>query len=216
MTAERPIPTAESPIFERIDPMAPRTTNVPIRRKDWIAEIKFNGFRAITYIAKGQPPVIRTSTGRDVAELFPELLPGLVQLSQRHNLVLDGEIVYGEGKTSHEMRIAVARTSTIPFAARYNSQRSPCQYTVFDLLKLDDDPMIDLPLSQRKKRLKRIITQPLANKKVILIPYVKAKENLDEVARELGYEGIVYKKMDSPYLPGKSTNLWLKFKFANK
>lgn len=213
MAQERPIDSREFPIFEPIDPMIPRSTYRPIRNKAWIAEIKLNGFRAITYLAKDQPPVIRTSTGRNVVESFPELLPGLDQLSQRHSLILDGEIVYGEGKTTHEMRTAVARSRTVPFTAHYNSEKFPCQYAVFDLLNIDGESMTDLPLSQRKKGLKKIITPPFAKEKVILTPYVRSNKNLHEIAKQQGYEGIVYKSLFSPYLPGQKTSNWLKLKF---
>lgn len=213
MTVERPAPKTESIFPQIIDPMIPKPVNRPIRNHDWIAEIKLNGFRAIAYLEKDQPPIVRTSVGRDVASTFPELKPGFERLTRRHNLILDGEIVYGEGKTADEMRTAVGRTKATPFTAHFNSELSPCQYVAFDLLYLDGEDLTHLPLSERKKKLSRTVTNTHAKGKIIRSLYTSADRNLLEVARQNGYEGVVYKNPQSLYIPGQKTSDWLKYKF---
>ncbi len=213
MTPDRQQPKPEFILPRRIEPMIPRQVNHPIRNEDWIAEIKLNGFRAIAYVTQNQPPELLTSVGRNVYPAFPELEPGLNRLGRRHSAVLDGEVVSGYGKTSEDMRTAVSRTSGTAFTAQFNADHSPCQFVVFDLLHLDGQDLTHLPLSERKKILAKIVTSTRAKDKIVRIPFTKAVRDLHRVAKEDGYEGVIYKDRKSPYLPGQRTSNWLKYKF---
>ena len=83
-------------------------------------------------------------------------------------------------------------------------------YYVFDVLEVDGEPLVDLPLIERRKRLEGLLDR--RNRVVRLSEAFEDGEALLEAAREQGFEGVVAKRADSPYRPGKRGRDWLKLK----
>lgn len=222
MTAERPIAIPESPIFERIDPMLPRETRRPPLTRDWFVEIKWNGMRAVIYLEREtKKPQIRSKTHRDISHAFPEINPGLTELARRHSLVLDGEIVYDEGKTKAQMATANGRSRRGLFSVREGAEKYPCRFIPFDLLYLDGQDLTSVPLRSRLGKLDRVISRSI-REKFGLSPTVRmeaanlqaAKEINPNLYGQLGqYEGLVFKRKNGLYAPGLTSD-WLKFKFS--
>lgn len=194
-----------------LKPMIPRETIHPPRNKDWLVEHKMNGVRGLIQITKGANfPRIVNKNGRDISHALPELNPGLRELARRHSLILDGEIIYGEGKTSRDMRIASGRASRSAFSAREGMDKGRCQFVVFDLLMVDDQLLLEQPLILRKRRLSRLVPVTLSQQLIVVSQYAPGDSRLQEVAKSEGFEGVVYKNLKSPYLPGQKTGSWLK------
>src|SRR5207245_136457 len=87
---------------------------------------------------------------------------------------------------------------------------TPLVYYVFDVLEVEGEPLVDLPLVERRKRLEQLLDK--RNRTVRLSEAFDDGEALLAAAREQQLEGIIAKRLDSRYLPGKRTRDWLKVK----
>src|SRR5207247_6158880 len=87
---------------------------------------------------------------------------------------------------------------------------TPIVYYVFDLLEVDGEPVLDQPLSERRKRLRKLLDG--RNRTVVFSEPFDDGPALLAAAEERRLEGIMGKKLDSRYLPGKRSRDWLKFK----
>jgi bifunctional non-homologous end joining protein LigD len=202
-------PTRE-PMPPRISPMlAKGDKRLPPDDENWAYEIKWDGVRAIAY---SEPGRIRfeSRNHNDISHSYPELKAFNRALSS-HRAILDGEIVaFGEdGKPSFsrlQSRMHVATEA----AAKRRVKDCPVAYIVFDLLWLDGHSLMDLPYDQRRARLKELELQG---------PHWQTPDHVVgngaavlEASRASGLEGVVAKRLDSPYLPGRRSPCWLKVK----
>jgi bifunctional non-homologous end joining protein LigD len=168
----------------------------------WAAEPKWDGFRIIATVSGGQVS-LRSRPGSNATEWFPELaeLPsGLVG----HDAILDGEVVICDnGRPAfHLLRQRLGgRPGKGPRAT----------FMAFDLLWLDGEDTYRLPWSERRARLEALgIHAPCWN-----VPrYFDGSDLADvqEATRKLGLEGIVLKRTDAPYQPGRRSPAWVKRK----
>jgi bifunctional non-homologous end joining protein LigD len=179
---------------KRISPMlCTLVKDVPIS-DNLIYEIKWDGFRIISY-ADGKSVRMDSRSGLDYTSKYPTISAELKKL--KHKMVLDGEMV-------------VFNEEGLPdFNAiqNYNGHNSPISYCVFDIIWLDGYDLKELPLTQRKEILKEIV-----GKSTILKYSESFKDGLGlyEQMKKLNIEGIVAKKIDSPYNEGERAYNWLK------
>lgn len=189
-------------------PMLAKFASQSFSDKDWIFEIKWDGFRAIAYVDKNLS--LKSRNGKELKYSFPELNELAVLTS---NVVLDGEIiVMREGKADFQSLLernkALSETEI-----DLQSKRSPAVYVVFDILEKDGKTLINLPLNERKKVLMNSVQE---GKHVLLSDFVETNgEAYYTAALEKGLEGIVAKKKDSPYEPGLRSGNWLKLRKLN-
>jgi DNA ligase D-like protein (predicted ligase)/DNA ligase D-like protein (predicted 3'-phosphoesterase) len=186
-------------------PMLAKLAPQPFSSKDWIFEIKWDGFRALAYVDKDLS--LRSRNEKELKYNFPEL-EELKQLTR--NVVLDGEIVtIKEGKADFQALLERGQAVS-PAEIRLRTRSSPVVYIVFDLLEKDGVPLLDLPLMQRKNILKNSVKE---GQHVLLSDFVEEKgEAYYRIALEKGLEGIMAKKKDSLYEPGVRSGNWLKIK----
>jgi DNA ligase D-like protein (predicted ligase) len=185
-------------------PMLAHSAQKAFSSKDWIFEIKWDGIRAISYVNNNLSILSRAQ--KELKENFPELKE-LENLAE--NVVLDGEIVlFKKGKT--DFQALLERVQKTSYNIEYLSRKWPVTYVVFDILEKEGRSLIDFPLIKRKKMLKECLKE---GKNVLISDFVeeKGKEYYD-VALKKSLEGIVAKKKDSPYEPGKRSYAWLKIK----
>ena len=173
--------------------------------KDWIFEIKWDGFRAIAYIE--EPFSLRSRNGKELKQNFPELqqITGLAK-----NIVVDGEIVVmQEGQVDFQALLKRGQAVSVGEIKR-QSQRTPVIYIVFDILEKDGKSLDNVPLMKRKEILKDSLKEG-AN--VLLCDYIEEKgEAYFQLTLEKGLEGVVAKRKDSCYEEGLRTGSWLKIK----
>jgi bifunctional non-homologous end joining protein LigD len=186
-------------------PMLAKLSPQPFSGKDWIFEIKWDGFRAIAYV--NEDLSLRSRNEKELRYSFPEL-EELKQLT--HNVVLDGEIVtIKEGKPDFQALLERGQAVS-PTEIELQTRRSPVVYIVFDILEKDGKPLINLPLRERKKILENSVKE---GQHVLLSDFVEEKgEAYYKVALEKGLEGVMAKKKDSLYEPGVRSSDWLKIK----
>jgi len=192
-------------MIPRYQPMLAKDALQPFSGKDWIFEIKWDGYRAIAYINADLS--LKSRNGKELLPNFPEL-EELKQLAR--NVVLDGEIVLmKEGKANFQALQERAKESS-PRFIQAQTARFPATYVVFDILEKDVVSLVDLPLTERKKELAASVRE---GKHVVLSDFVEEKgEDYYRIAQERGIEGIMAKKKDSIYEPGARSESWLKIK----
>jgi bifunctional non-homologous end joining protein LigD len=187
-------------------PMLATLLEKPFSREDWLFELKWDGMRALAWVDRGRLR-IESRAGRDATSQYPELgsLPRCIRAEQA---ILDGELVVldEQGRSDFE-RMQSRMNVAQPSPAQVTT--APVTFYLFDVLYCDGYDLRGAPLIERKRLLKKILDPkpPLRYS-----DHVPAQgEELFELAREHGAEGIIGKQMYSSYAEGRSTN-WVKLK----
>jgi len=169
--------------------------------KDWVFEIKWDGYRAIADLSH-DIPLFYSRNGISFLSKFEKIV--LDFKKQKHHMILDGEVVaYDEqGKPNFQF---LQQIGDNPDAALV--------YHVFDLLWLNGHSTEDLPLIQRKELLKEALNETDRIKYCDHIPE-KGIEFFTQM-RKMQLEGMIAKRAESSYIENHRTNDWLKIKFSN-
>src|SRR5438445_1388269 len=168
------------------------------RGSGWAFEVKWDGFRAIASVAGGEA-TLTSRNGHDLPARFSNVAKELAKAVKTPDCVLDGEVC------------ALDESGRSSFSAMQQGKPgTPIVYYVFDVLEVDGEPLVDLPLVERRKRLEQLLDK--RNRTVRLSETFDDGNALYEAAKEQGLEGIVAKRLDSRYLQGKRTRDWLKIK----
>jgi bifunctional non-homologous end joining protein LigD len=160
---------------------------------DMIYQQKHDGNRGIAYVHAGRI-VIRSKTSRPVTDEFPGIVADLPAALQGHEAVLDGEIVAYD-TTGRERRTWISKRGV------------QLVFQVFDLLHLDEEPQIGLPLTERQEKLDSLI---VPQDSIQVVSSLDDRNTALMRAIEYGHEGVVAKRKGSRYAPGRRNNDWLK------
>jgi bifunctional non-homologous end joining protein LigD len=189
----------------RYRPMLAQTASAPFSSDDWIFEIKWDGVRAISYV--DDDVSIRSRNDKELKHNFPEL-DELKTLAK--NVVLDGEIVVIRGGKADFQTVIERAKATRSHEIEIEAQKNPVTYVVFDIIEKEGQPLLELPLIQRKK----LLEQSLKESPHVSISLFAEQEGeaYYEAAVKKGLEGVMAKKKDSPYEPGIRSRNWLKIR----
>jgi bifunctional non-homologous end joining protein LigD len=168
---------------------------------EWLFEVKWDGMRLLADVADGRVRLSSRSE-RDVTANFPELaaLTDLVP-----DVLLDGEVVLLEGGVPSFA--ALADRMHGPVAPRV-AQARPVTFMVFDVLRLYGVPLLERPFAERRGTLERL---DLSSIPVLsLSPIYTDGGALLDATRERGMEGVVAKRRDAGYRPGRRSPSWTK------
>src|SRR5581483_660887 len=165
----------------------------------WTFEVKWDGYRALAYVRGGECRLV-SRNDNDLTARFGDVAKALVKAVKSPNAVVDGEIcrLDPSGRTSF---------------SELQRGSGPLVYYAFDLLELDGAPLLDEPLHERKARLEQLLDRRVSG--VSLSEGFDDGDALYEVAKEQGLEGVIAKRLDSAYKPGRRTRDWLKIKTEN-
>lgn len=178
--------------------MLAKETDNPFDDKEWLFEIKWDGYRAVAEKNK-KNILLYSRNGLNFLSTYPIVASQLLHIKE--DVVIDGEIVVlnSEGYPDFQLLQHYAE-----------NQDKPIQYYVFDLLKLNGKNTTQLSLVERKELLREIIPEN---------DVIKYSDHIFEngvsffqVSKEKNLEGIMAKKIDSKYYSGKRTNEWMKIK----
>jgi bifunctional non-homologous end joining protein LigD len=186
-------PTEET---SRYAPMLSTSSESLPRGEGWIHEPKWDGFRAIVTISGGQAK-LTSRNGNDLTERFRPAARAAELGTRSADAVLDGEICALDDNGRSRFSLLQASSGTLVLV-------------VFDLLELDSEPLVALPLCERRKRLEGLIDP--ARGGIVLSPQFTDGEALLAAAEEQGLEGVVAKRLDSRYQPGSRSADWHKVK----
>jgi bifunctional non-homologous end joining protein LigD len=205
-----PAPAGFVPLPQLIHPMlAVLREQLPVDRDAYGYEFKWDGVRATVYVDGGRARVL-SRNDRDVTPSYPELRDLAESLGSRQ-VVLDGEIVAfdGAGRPSFETlqsRMHVTNSAQV----RRLMTHTPVTFLVFDVLHLDGRSLLDEPYVERRRLLEAM---NLAGPSWQTPPHFDGDgDAVLAASKAQGLEGVVAKRLDSRYFPGKRSDCWLKVK----
>jgi len=204
-----PADAEREPMPERVVPMLARAGTLPPDGAGWAYEIKWDGVRAIAF---SEPGTLRVQSRNlhDVTASYPELAR-LRRALGSHRAVLDGEIVVldPDGRPSFST-LATRMGVSSPAKAKRLAASSPVTYVIFDLLWLDGHSLMALPYAERRSRLMALA---LGGERWRAPEHIVGRGRETLAASEAaGLEGVIAKRLDSPYEPGRRGGAWIKIK----
>lgn len=179
-------------------PIAPMkaTSGALPRGEGWVFEPKWDGHRVLVQIRDGVVDAV-SSTGQArverwpwLAELGNAIAPGV------DDVVLDGEAIAAADGGKHSFQ-------SLGRADRHHS------FVAFDILRLGGRDLTTLPQSQRRDLL---VANTVPSDRLMITPATDDGEALMTATASIGFEGVIAKRRDSIYLPGKRTTNWIKIK----
>lgn len=195
------------PLPRSLVPMKATNGDLPLG-DGWTYEVKWDGMRALCFV-DGDHLRVQSYNERDVTVSWPELT-GLPDALPASAALLDGELVATDDQGRPSFGLLQQRMHvTVPLEVAARAAEVPVAYVVFDLLHLDGHDLCELPLADRRRLLDQVLdpgprwrVSPLHDDGPVLLDAAKAR----------GLEGVVAKRVDSRYEPGKRTRSWIKVK----
>ncbi|MDB5271886.1 MAG: ligD [Chitinophagaceae bacterium] len=182
--------------------MLAKTGDKPFSDLQWLFEVKWDGYRAVAEIQK-QHIKLYSRNGLSFENKYHDVVTALQEI--KHNMVLDGEIVVLDEEAKPNFQLL----------QHYPDVPEGCNlvYYVFDLLQLEGKKLYDVPLTERKKKLEKIIPS------TSIIRYCEhvtgEGETFFKWVLKHNLEGMMAKKSDSLYLVNKRSSEWLKIRNHN-
>ncbi|HZR20497.1 MAG TPA: non-homologous end-joining DNA ligase [Verrucomicrobiae bacterium] len=172
---------------------------------EWLYEIKFDGVRALG-IKNGGALSLTSRSGKDLAVKYPEVLTGLEKIAAKQ-VVFDGEVVAvdEQGRSAFQLLQSYQTAGTKP----------PLFYYVFDILQLEGKDLKGLPLWQRKAVAQKLIEGTHPTLRFSGDIHTESPRLMKEMQAR-GLEGLIGKKRESVYEPGRRSGAWVKFKWTNE
>ena len=194
-----------------VEPMKAKLVENPPTTGDWIYELKFDGIRLLV-VKREQKLSLLSRNQNELGTRFPEIVEAMKNLQARE-CVIDGEVVALDevGRSSFQLLQAL----------EMEGRKSPVYFYAFDLLQLDGRSLLDLPLEARKSVLEKLCAAVAAGgDRGSPIRYSGAiGSNAERLLQEVkcrGLEGIIGKRRNSVYEPGRRRGAWIKLKCVNE
>jgi ATP-dependent DNA ligase len=171
------------------------------RRALWVYEVKLDGYRAIEVNPKQGKPALFSRRGLSFDRKFPDVSKALETLPR--GTVIDGEVVALDDAGRPDFHLLTHSRKSAPRICFY----------VFDLLYSKNQNITHIPLLERRNLLRSMsLSEPMR-----LLEYFEtsASQTL-EVVRQHALEGVVAKRLDSPYEPGQRSGAWVKHRIAQQ
>lgn len=184
------------------------------RGEDWVYELKWDGMRVLAFVGVDDLATtsvrLQSSNGRDITASFPELQALSCLGDHLDGLILDGEIVAFSGATPSFHALQTRMHVSDPAEATRRSAATPVVFVAFDLLHLNGHDTMALPLHNRRRLLEQ-----LTNDDPCWTICEQHQDNVDGLVNAVvaaNLEGIMAKRVNSRYEPGRRSHDWIKFK----
>ncbi len=197
------------PMPNRIEPMKATLGTLPSDDDGWGYEIKWDGVRAIAYCEPGQIR-LESRNLREISSQYPEVRALALELEGRP-VVLDGELVAFDEAERPSFQLLQRRMHLgSATEVRRRMRETPVTYVIFDVLHLDGRTLFNLPYEARRAELESLGLDGQSWQ----TPAFHRGDGavLLEATRARGLEGVVAKRLQSPYRPGRRTRDWIKIK----
>jgi DNA ligase D-like protein (predicted ligase)/DNA ligase D-like protein (predicted polymerase)/DNA ligase D-like protein (predicted 3'-phosphoesterase) len=186
--------------FDEMAPMlATHGSVAKLTAAQWAFEAKWDGYRLLVDADHGEV-ALRSRSGRDLTDEFPQLRSLATDLGD-HHVVLDGEVV------------ALDESGVPSFSEMQNRARATrIEFRAFDLLYLDGRSLLRAKYRDRRKLLETLAAAGGLN-----VPDLLPGDGAEalEYSRKQKWEGVIAKKRDSSYQPGRRSASWVKDKYWN-
>jgi bifunctional non-homologous end joining protein LigD len=191
----RRVRAEQSPV--RFDPCLPRVADKPPAGVGWIHEIKHDGFRILAH-RTGRAVRLMTRNGNDLAGRFPQIVEAVLSLPVQ-SCVIDGEAIVTDDKGLAVFDLLRGR-----------QHHAGAELCAFDMIELDGDDLRRQTIQERKRALSRLLGR--FQHGIVANEYFEGDGAIIyKHACALGCEGIVSKRLGTPYRAGRSAH-WLKIK----
>jgi bifunctional non-homologous end joining protein LigD len=198
-------------LHENIEPMLSKLkSSLPSDSQNWAYEFKWDGIRAISYW-NGRKLTIESRNLLNITFRYPELKD--IGSVLQENAIVDGEIVALDQNNRPSFPLLQRRMHISPSKVLSALPKMQIRYYLFDILFLNGQNLMDLPYHQRRRMLENLnIKHPF-----LQVPPNCSGDcsNMIKTAKKFKLEGVICKKLDSPYIPALRTDNWLKIKFTN-
>lgn len=202
------------PVMPPVDPMlAKAAVKVPDEAGVWSYEPKWDGFRALAF-RDGDDVVLQSRNGKELGRYFPELLDALrSELAPR--CVLDGEVVVPreiDGRTRLDWESLSQRIHPAESRVKMLSEQTPAHFIGFDALATGDSSLLDQPFGARRAALLDLVDETK------WCHVTRTTDDPELGAHWLtsfegaGLDGVIAKRLDGHYLPGKREMIKVKHK----
>jgi bifunctional non-homologous end joining protein LigD len=190
---------------ELIPPMAAELTDKPFDDKDWIFELKYDGYRALADLDGAGNVQLYSRNLLSFNKSYPDIVEELEKIN--YDVLLDGEVVIEDEQGRSRFQLLQNYKTT---------GEGPLKYYVFDLLRLNGEDTTRLTLLQRKELLQGLLKK-FSLKNIFYSDHIAEKgKAFFSAAQKNKLEGIIAKNIDSTYVPGKRTRSWLKIKIVHQ
>lgn len=203
-----PPPAGFTPMPRELTPMLAQLADLPADDAHYAYEIKWDGIRALVYIDGGRIRIV-SRNGNDVTAQYPELKPLGAALGAR-GAILDGEIVALDENGRPSFQLLQGRMGRRGGRTRVPAGAPPIAFMIFDLLYFDGRLLTAQPYRERRAQLDRL----KLNGPHWQTPSFHVGDGVAmlRASLEQHLEGIVAKRVDSIYEPGRRPGTWLKIK----
>ncbi len=170
---------------------------------EWIYEVKFDGFRVLMCRSDGDSRLV-SRKGFNFTRHFPSLAQAARTLAD-WDTILDGEVIAHDGTIAsfNELR---------RWHGYKHAQDAHVTFIAFDILRAGGAMLVDLPLRERRAELERVAS---GVPEIVISHWFSDGRTLYEEAVDRGYEGVIGKRLDSKYEPGRRSRNWVKYKSAD-
>ena len=165
----------------------------------WSYEVKFDGYRTLALKDASRVKLLSRNL-KDATRLYPTVARDVARL-QAESVILDGEVV------------AIDDQGRLSFQALHHQSAHSLVYYAFDLLHLDGRDLTATPLDERRDLLARVLH---GSSLLRSEPLPGTPAQIEEAVRQLHLEGVVAKRRNSRYEPGKRSRSWVKVKFNRR
>ncbi len=164
---------------------------------EWLWEIKLDGYRALA-VKSGTGVTLFSRRRKSLNRQFPYIVEALADLPSG---TVDGEVVAIDDSGRPHFNLL----------QNFRAEASRIQYYIFDVLCWKDRDLTRVPMVERRKLLKSVVV--IRDKRIRIADYFEAApKDLPSAVREQGLEGIIGKRKDSLYQPGKRSGAWIKYR----
>ena len=199
----------DDPLARKIEPMLASSADEPFDSPQFTFEPKWDGVRTLAFVDGGEVR-LQTRNLLDCTKQYPEAHGAAEALTGAYKAILDGEIVAFDEKGVPSFQRLQPRMQVRDERAVSKLRKSvPVIYEVFDVLYLDGQDLTKLPLRERRRQLEAAL-QPMGAIR-LSEGFPGSGVALFNAARDQGLEGIVAKRLDAPYVSGRSAS-WVKIK----
>ena len=194
------------PIDPPIEPMLAKPTPSIPEGLGWIYEPKWDGFRALVF-RDGPEVHVQSRDLKPLNRYFPEILEPLRAAGGPDaRFVLDGEIVIARPDGGLDFDALLLRIHPAESRVRMLAEQSPASYVAFDCLADGDDDLRGTPFGERRDRLQHVLADPPDGVRLTPSTTDPARaQHWFEVFEGAGLDGVVAKRADDAYAPGKRT-----------
>ncbi len=202
-----PVPEGWEGLPDLVRPMLCAAGELPATSRGWASEFKWDGVRAVAYVEGGRVR-LASRNDLDITGAYPELQQLGRSLGARP-AVLDGEIVAFDpaGRPSFSLlqqRMHVRDQASV----RRLSRTIPLSYLIFDVMHLDGHSTVELPYRERRRLLESL--RLAGDHWATPTSYREPPARVMAAAAEQGLEGVVCKRLASPYVAGRRSEDWIK------